>query len=82
MSDSSDSELLSRWRDGEADLMEKYGLRFGVSFTTLYVPNGKRLEHADFPMKLAWFDSLAAHFEIVGVDCCRVRRSSEPRRAR
>jgi exodeoxyribonuclease-3 len=34
-----------------------------VSFTTLYVPNGKRLEHADFPMKLAWFDSLVAHFE-------------------
>jgi exodeoxyribonuclease-3 len=30
-------------------------------FTTVYCPNGKTLEHDDYPAKLAWFDSLAAH---------------------
>ena len=33
----------------------------GLSFTSVYCPNGKALDHADFPRKLAWFDSLAAH---------------------
>ena len=33
----------------------------GLSFTTVYVPNGKSLEHDDFPMKLAWYDALAEH---------------------
>ncbi|MGE0623679.1 MAG: exodeoxyribonuclease III [Pseudomonadales bacterium] len=32
-----------------------------VEFTTVYCPNGKTLEHADFPAKLSWFDSLIAH---------------------
>ena len=32
-----------------------------LSFTTVYVPNGKRVDHADFPRKLAWLDALAAH---------------------
>ena len=27
-------------------------------FTTVYCPNGKHLEHEDFPRKLAWFDAL------------------------
>lgn len=30
----------------------------GLHFTTVYVPNGKTLEHADFPRKLAWLDAL------------------------
>lgn len=30
------SDATQRWRDGEADLMAKHGLRFGASFTTLY----------------------------------------------
>jgi exodeoxyribonuclease-3 len=34
----------------------------GLAFTTVYCPNGKHLEHDDFPRKLAWFDALAAHF--------------------
>jgi len=34
----------------------------GLSFTTVYVPNGKHLEHEDYARKLAWFDSLRAHF--------------------
>jgi exodeoxyribonuclease-3 len=33
----------------------------GLSFTTVYCPNGKHLEHDDFPRKLAWFDALADH---------------------
>ena len=33
----------------------------GLSFTTVYVPNGKSVGHEDFPMKLAWLDDLAAH---------------------
>ena len=33
----------------------------GLAFTTVYCPNGKHLEHDDFPRKLAWFDALAAH---------------------
>jgi exodeoxyribonuclease-3 len=31
-----------------------------VDFTTLYCPNGKNLDHADYPRKLAWFDDLHA----------------------
>jgi len=34
----------------------------GLSFTTVYVPNGKSLEHEDYPRKLAWMDDLAEHF--------------------
>ncbi len=29
-----------------------------LDFTTVYVPNGKRLDHDDFPRKLAWLDAL------------------------
>jgi len=32
-----------------------------LDFTTLYVPNGKAVDHGDFPLKLAWLDALAAH---------------------
>lgn len=30
----------------------------GIDFTTVYCPNGKDLDHADYPMKLDWFVSL------------------------
>ncbi len=33
----------------------------GVSFATVYCPNGKDIDHADFPRKLAWYDSLLAY---------------------
>jgi len=45
---------------------EEFGARLlsaevnDLSFTTVYCPNGKRLDHADYPRKLAWFDSLSA----------------------
>ena len=32
-------------------------------FTSIYCPNGKDVEHPDFPMKLAWLDALAGHLE-------------------
>lgn len=32
-------------------------------FASVYCPNGKNLEHGDFPRKLAWFDALAGHLE-------------------
>ena len=38
----------------------------GLSFTTLYCPNGKTVLHEDFPRKLAWLDALAAY--VAGLD--------------
>jgi exodeoxyribonuclease-3 len=35
----------------------------GLSFTSVYCPNGKNLEHPDYPRKLAWFDALNAHLD-------------------
>lgn len=46
---------------------EEFGARLitadaeGLSFTTVYCPNGKSLAHSDFPRKLAWLESLATH---------------------
>jgi exodeoxyribonuclease-3 len=34
----------------------------GVSVTSVYCPNGKSTEHADFPRKLAWYEALTAHW--------------------
>jgi exodeoxyribonuclease-3 len=33
----------------------------GLSFTTVYVPNGKNLEHRDYERKLDWLDALAGY---------------------
>jgi exodeoxyribonuclease-3 len=38
----------------------------GLEFTTIYVPNGKSVDHEDFPRKLAWLDALADHLEARG----------------
>ena len=35
----------------------------GLKFTTIYCPNGKSVDHADFPRKLKWLESLAEHLE-------------------
>jgi len=35
----------------------------GLSFTTVYVPNGKSIDHDDFGRKLAWLDALREHLE-------------------
>lgn len=34
-----------------------------LSFTTVYVPNGKDVDHDDFPAKLVWLESLADHWK-------------------
>lgn len=34
----------------------------GLAFTTVYAPNGKSVDHEDFPRKLEWFDALRAHW--------------------
>lgn len=47
--------LPGRDDDGARLLRARVG---GIDFTTVYCPNGKTLEHADFPMKLDWFGSL------------------------
>jgi len=33
----------------------------GLDFTTVYCPNGKDIDHLDYPRKLAWFDSLRSY---------------------
>ena len=33
----------------------------GLSFTTVYCPNGKSVDHPDFPRKLAWLEALAGY---------------------
>jgi exodeoxyribonuclease-3 len=40
----------------------------GLSFTTIYVPNGKHLEHEDFLRKLAWLDALGEHLKAARSD--------------
>ncbi|MGH0036550.1 MAG: exodeoxyribonuclease III [Myxococcota bacterium] len=48
---------------------EEFGARLvsvrsgGLVFTSVYCPNGKNLEHDDYPRKLAWFDDLLRHLE-------------------
>ena len=34
----------------------------GLSFTTVYCPNRKNLEHEDYEKKLAWYDDLVKHW--------------------
>ncbi len=34
----------------------------GLEFTSVYVPNGKTLDHPDYPLKLAWLAALREHF--------------------
>jgi len=56
-------EVTQRGLPGE----EEFGSRLitasvaGLSFTTVYCPNGKHLGHDDYPRKLSWFDALANH---------------------
>lgn len=57
------AELLDRGLPGqEAAGARLITARIGeLSFSSLYCPNGKNLEHADYAMKLAWFDALAKY---------------------
>jgi exodeoxyribonuclease III len=58
------AELLHQGLPGQEDLGARLlSARVGpLIFETVYCPNGKTLEHEDYPRKLAWFDALAAHW--------------------
>lgn len=34
-----------------------------IEFTTVYCPNGKSVEHDDYPNKLRWYETLTAHWQ-------------------
>lgn len=57
-------EVAQRGLPGQDELGARLlGARVGgLAFTTVYAPNGKAVEHADFPRKLAWFDALREHW--------------------
>lgn len=57
-------EILQRGLPGQ----EENGARLitalldGITYTSVYCPNGKNPEHDDFQMKLEWFDSLCEYW--------------------
>lgn len=59
------AELIQSGLPGEDD----WGARLitaevagGIEFTTVYCPNGKSVQHEDYPNKLSWYDSLHRHW--------------------
>ena len=44
----------------------------GLHFATVYCPNGKTLNHPDFPLKLAWLEALCDHLSDVDRDAAFV----------
>lgn len=58
-------ELVLRELPGAAE----HGARFvvakvaGIEVASVYVPNGKTVQHPDYQMKLAWLERLAVHVE-------------------
>ena len=56
-----DVEVVQRGLPGQEELGARLiAIRsLGLSFVSVYCPNGKNLEHADYARKLAWFDALA-----------------------
>jgi len=65
LSRSAEFELVRRGLDGQ----EHFGSRLitarvgEVEVCAVYCPNGKSVEHSDYPKKLAWFDALRGHLE-------------------
>jgi exodeoxyribonuclease III len=57
-------EVLQRGLPGQ----DAFGARLltvatgGLVFSTVYCPNGKSVDHADYPLKLEWFDALVVHW--------------------
>jgi len=60
-----DAEIVQSGLPGaEADGARALTVRHeGFHFTSVYVPNGQPLDHADFDMKLRWLDRLAEYVE-------------------
>ena len=61
-------EVLQSGLPGEEDMGARLirGRVGAIDFATVYCPNGKALDHEDFPRKLAWFDSLIDY--LAGLD--------------
>jgi exodeoxyribonuclease-3 len=59
------AETVQRGLPGQDDFGARLvSVRIGdLLATSVYVPNGKTITHADFPRKLAFLESLAAHLE-------------------
>jgi len=59
------AEMLHQGLPGQEDFGARLlSARVGsIVFETVYCPNGKTLEHDDYPRKLAWFDALTAHWQ-------------------
>lgn len=57
-------EVEQRGLPGEEDFGARLitGTTCGLSFTTVYVPNGKDVDHDDYPLKVKWLESLADHW--------------------
>jgi len=57
--------LLQPGLPGEDDMGSRLitALVGGIEFTTVYCPNGKTLDHADYGRKLKWFENLRAHWQ-------------------
>ncbi|MCA9595531.1 MAG: exodeoxyribonuclease III [Myxococcales bacterium] len=64
------AEVTERGLPGQED----FGARLitvkvsGITFCTVYVPNGKSVSHEDYPKKLAWLDRLKEHLAESSVD--------------
>jgi exodeoxyribonuclease III len=58
------AEEVHRGLHGQADFGARLlAARIGpLTFETVYCPNGKTLDHADYQRKLSWFDALADHW--------------------
>ena len=59
-----DIEVIQRGLPGREDngsrlITAKFG---DITYTSVYCPNGKNPEHADFQMKLEWFDALTEYW--------------------
>ena len=63
-------ELQQRGLPGQEDAGARLirGRVGGLNFATVYCPNGKHLEHADFSGKLAWYDALIDYLDDVDAD--------------
>lgn len=59
-------EVLQRGLPGQDDFGSRLITgRFGdLVVTSVYCPNGKKIEHDDFGRKLAWYDDLTAHLPV------------------
>ena len=63
-------QLVQAGLPGEEDFGARWiaGKLGNLTVGTAYCPNGKSVDHADYPRKLRWFDSLRAHLDELAGD--------------